>query len=50
MNSGDKARVSVSKPFDIVTTAGSAGDIVARPDLTRTQSVGEDGRLFVRGG
>jgi hypothetical protein len=49
MNSGDKARVSVLKPLDIVT-AGSAGDIVARLDLTRTQSVGEDGRLFVRGG
>jgi len=51
MNSGDKARVSVLKPLDIVTTAGSAGDIVAAlQTLPGTQSVGEDGRLFVRGG
>lgn len=48
---GDKARVSVLKPLDIVTTAGSAGDIVAAlQTLPGTQNVGEDGRLFVRGG
>ncbi|NUY81151.1 TonB-dependent receptor [Flavobacterium sp. MAH-1] len=48
---GDKARVSVLKPLDIVTTAGSAGDIVAAlQTLPGTQTVGEDGRLFVRGG
>lgn len=48
---GDKARVSVLKPLDIVTTAGSAGDIVAAlQTLPGTQMVGEDGRLFVRGG
>ncbi|HEX8575582.1 MAG TPA: carboxypeptidase-like regulatory domain-containing protein [Flavobacterium sp.] len=49
--SGDKARVSVLKPLDIVTTAGSAGDIVAAlQTLPGTQNVGESGRLFVRGG
>ncbi len=48
---GDKARVSVLKPLDIVTTAGSAGNIVAAlQTLPGTQNVGEDGRLFVRGG
>jgi len=51
MESGDKARVSVLKPLDIVTTAGAAGDIVsALLTLPGTQTVGEDGRLFVRGG
>src|SRR5690606_19575692 len=39
------------KPLDIVTTAGSAGNIVAAlQTLPGTQTVGEDGRLFVRGG
>lgn len=48
---GDKARVSVLKPLDIVTTAGAAGDIVAAlQTLPGTQTVGESGRLFVRGG
>lgn len=51
METGDKARVSVLKPLDIVTTAGSAGDIVAAlQTLPGTQTVGESGRLFVRGG
>ena len=51
MESGEKARVSVLKPLDIVTTAGSAGNIIAAlQTLPGTQSVGEDGRLFVRGG
>ena len=50
-SAGDKSRVSVLKPLDIVTTAGSAGDIVAAlQTLPGTQNVGEDGRLFVRGG
>ncbi|MBA9072325.1 hypothetical protein GGR22_000451 [Flavobacterium gossypii] len=49
--SGDKARVSVLKPMDIVTTAGASGDIIgALLTLPGTQTVGEDGRLFVRGG
>ncbi|RTY92424.1 carboxypeptidase-like regulatory domain-containing protein [Flavobacterium sp. GT3R68] len=48
---GDKARVSVLKPLDIVTTAGSSGDIVAAlQTLPGTQTVGESGKLFVRGG
>lgn len=51
METGDKARVAVLKPLDIVTTAGSAGNIIAAlQTLPGTQSVGEDGRLFVRGG
>ena len=51
LQAGDKARVSVLKPLDIVTTAGSAGDIVsALQTLPGTQTVGESGRLFVRGG
>ncbi|MGV9003569.1 TonB-dependent receptor [Flavobacterium sp.] len=50
-DSGEKARVSVLKPLDIVTTAGSNGNIVAAlQTLPGTQTVGEDGRLFVRGG
>ncbi len=50
-DAGEKARVSVLKPLDIVTTAGSNGDIVsALQTLPGTQTVGEDGRLFVRGG
>jgi outer membrane cobalamin receptor/predicted small secreted protein len=51
MESGDKSRVSVLKPLDIVTTAGAAGNIIAAlQTLPGTNNVGEDGRLFVRGG
>ncbi|MGQ7944798.1 TonB-dependent receptor [Flavobacterium sp. WC2509] len=51
LESGNKARVSVLKPLDIVTTAGSVGNIVAAlQTLPGTQNVAEDGRLFVRGG
>ena len=51
LEAGDKSRVSVLKPLDIVTTAGSAGSIIAAlQTLPGTQTVGEDGRLFVRGG
>ena len=50
-SAGEKSRVSVLKPLDIVTTAGSAGNIIAAlQTLPGTQNVGEDGRLFVRGG
>ena len=50
-DAGEKARVSVLKPLDIVTTAGALGDIVsALQTLPGTNTVGEDGRLFVRGG
>lgn len=51
LEANNKSRVSVLKPLDIVTTAGSAGNIVAAlQTLPGTQTVGEDGRLFVRGG
>lgn len=48
---GDNSKVTALKPLDIVTTAGSAGNIIAAlQTLPGTQTVGEDGRLFVRGG
>ncbi len=51
LEAGDKSRVSVLKPLDILTTAGNPGDIVsALQTLPGTQIVGESGRLFVRGG
>jgi hypothetical protein len=51
LEAGNKSRVSVLKAMDIVTTAGSVGNIIAAlQTLPGTQSVGEDGRLFVRGG
>ena len=50
-SAGDNSRVSVLKPLDVVTTAGVAGDFIAAlQTLPGTQTVGEDGRLFVRGG
>jgi len=51
MEAGDKSRVSVLKPLDILTTAGNPGDIIsAFQTLPGTQIVGESGKLFVRGG
>ncbi|WKN41251.1 TonB-dependent receptor [Tunicatimonas pelagia] len=48
---GDKHQAIALKPLDIVTTAGAMGDIAgALQTLPGTQTVGEDGRLFVRGG
>lgn len=48
---GGKSKVSVLKPLDIVTTAGSNADIVAAlQTLGGTQVAGESGRLLVRGG
>ncbi len=48
---GDNSKVAVLNPLDIVTTAGSMGDVVAAlQTLPGTQSNAEDGRLFVRGG
>ena len=48
---GDNSKVTALKPLDIVTTAGSAGNITAAlQTLSGTQTVGESGRLFVRGG
>ncbi|WP_037320552.1 carboxypeptidase-like regulatory domain-containing protein [Salegentibacter sp. Hel_I_6] len=50
-SAGDQSRASVLKPLDVVTTAGVAGDFIAAlQTLPGTQAVGEDGRLFVRGG
>lgn len=48
---GDNSKVTALKPLDIVTTAGSVGNIIAALEtLPGTNAVGEDGRLFVRGG
>lgn len=48
---GDNSKASVLKPLDIVTTAGSPGNIIgALQTLPGAQIVGESGRLFVRGG
>jgi hypothetical protein len=50
-SAGDNSKLNVLKPLDVVTTAGVAGDFIAAlQTLPGTQSVGEDGRLFVRGG
>ena len=47
----DKKKAVVLNPIDIVTTAGALGDIAgALNTLPGTQRVGEEGRLFVRGG
>ena len=48
---GDNSKATALKAMDIVTTAGSAGNIIAALEtLSGTQTVGESGRLFVRGG
>ena len=48
---GNKAKVTVLKPLDIVTTASALGDVLgALQTLPGTSTVAEDGRLFVRGG
>jgi len=48
---GDNSKVAVLKPLDIVTTAGSVGDVIAAMQtLPGTQANAEDGRLFIRGG
>jgi hypothetical protein len=48
---GDNSKITALKPLDIVTTAGSAGNIIAALEtLPGTSTVGESGRLFVRGG
>jgi len=50
-SAGDNSKINALKPLDIVTTAGSAGNIIAAlQTLPGTQTVGESGRLFVRGG
>lgn len=48
---GDNSKVAVLKPLDIVTTAGSMGDVIAAMQtLPGTQANADDGRLFIRGG
>jgi len=48
---GDNSKLAVLKPLDVVTTAGSMGDVIAAmQNLPGTQANPEDGRLFVRGG
>lgn len=48
---GDNSKSSSLKALDIVTTAGSVGDIVgALKTLPGAQVAGESGRLLVRGG
>ena len=48
---GTGTKSEVLKPLDIVTTAGATADISgALNTLPGTQTVGEEGRLFVRGG
>ena len=47
----DEKKAVMLNSIDIVTTAGAAGDIYgALNTLPGTQTVGEDGQLFVRGG
>ena len=47
----DDKRSAALKPLDIVTTAGALGDIAgALNALPGTTRVGEEGKLFVRGG
>ncbi|RLD22956.1 MAG: TonB-dependent receptor [Bacteroidetes bacterium] len=48
---GTGTKSEVLKPLDIVTTAGATADIAgALNTLPGTQTVAEEGRLFVRGG
>lgn len=47
----DSKKAVALKPLDIVTTAGAVGDVAgALRTLPGTTTVGESGRLFVRGG
>ncbi len=47
----DERKAVQLKPMDIVTTAGALGDVFgAMTTLPGTTTVGESGRLFVRGG
>ena len=51
MEASDEKKAVVLKPIDIVTTSGAMGDITAAfLTLPGTSTVGNDGRLFVRGG
>lgn len=47
----DEKKAVIFKPLDIVTTAGGLADIPSAINtLPGTQTVGEEGKLFVRGG
>ncbi|TDE16850.1 TonB-dependent receptor [Dyadobacter psychrotolerans] len=51
MEASDEKKAVVLKPLDILTTSGAMGDITAAfLTLPGTSTVGNDGRLFVRGG
>jgi len=51
MEASDVKKAVVLKPLDIVTTSGAMGNITAALlTLPGTSTVGNDGRLFVRGG
>ncbi|PHN01035.1 TonB-dependent receptor [Flavilitoribacter nigricans] len=50
-DAGEEGKREVLKPLDIVTTAGATADIAGVLNtLPGTTTVGESGRLFVRGG
>jgi hypothetical protein len=50
-SANDASRRTIFRPLDIATTAGATADIAgALNTLPGTQKVGEEGRLFVRGG
>lgn len=51
MEASDEKKAVVLRPLDIVTVPGAMGDIIgAFQTLPGTATVGNDGRLFVRGG
>ncbi|MBL3656303.1 TonB-dependent receptor [Fulvivirga sediminis] len=51
IEASDEAKSFIMKPLDIVTTSGAAGNLFgALTKLPGTATVGNDGRLFVRGG
>ncbi|UZD21439.1 TonB-dependent receptor [Algoriphagus halophytocola] len=51
MQASDESKSVILKPLDIVTTPSAMGDIMgAFQTLPGTSTVGNDGRLFVRGG
>lgn len=51
MEASDEKKAVVLRPIDIVTTPSAMGDIIgAFQTLPGTSTVGNDGRLFVRGG
>ncbi|MFA8435065.1 MAG: TonB-dependent receptor domain-containing protein [Marinifilaceae bacterium] len=50
-SAGDNSKLTAMKSLDVVTTAGAAGNYVAAfQALPGTSTVGESGRLFIRGG